>query len=499
MSNFERKKLPIIGWSSWNAFGGAIDEEKLIAQMDAIVEKGLLDAGYEYLNIDDCWQDGRDEVTGRIKYNKEKFPHGMKYIADEAHKRGLKAGIYSDAGDNTCASESGKRPYGRNVGLWKHEEDLWTYLSDGNYRDEYARNTPDDPGVECWGYDFIKVDWCGGRDNRLSFEERYTAYNDIINEIEEKNQKDKIFNICCWGYAGDWILKTGDSWRCGGDIDMSGTNFPSVIGAIDVMKRVGHLNRPGHFVDPDMLVVGKKLTLAEDRTHFAMWCMFSTPLVLGCDLTQVSDETIELITNPELIAIHQDPACVSAWYRGRNWGVETWLKPLGALESNTYAIAFFNDTDEEKSIHFDSYCYGLDDRFYIRDVINHKDVSEGTNYVFELKPHDTMVLKLTPTGSIISIDEDECISGEEARRLVKEELAVLLDVRSAEEYENEHIDGAVNLEYTKIYRDAAAFIPDKERAVVVYCSTARRSAQAEIALKWLGYKKVYNLGSITNY
>lgn len=126
--------------------------------------------------------------------------------------------------------------------------------------DSYARSHPENPGVEGWGYDFLKVDWYGGRDHSLDPEERFTCYDRIIRDIEKTVGKEKNFNLCCWRYHGPWMLRVGDSWRYGGDIDMSGRSFPSVMSCIDSMKRNGRFSLPGHYADPDMLVVGKHLT-----------------------------------------------------------------------------------------------------------------------------------------------------------------------------------------------------------------------------------------------
>ncbi|MBO5019402.1 MAG: glycoside hydrolase family 27 protein, partial [Clostridia bacterium] len=198
----ESRKTPIMGWSSWNALGSSISEEKLKEQMDLMVSLGLKDAGYVYFNTDDGFQNGRDATTGRLRVNETKFPNGMKVIADYAHSKGLKAGIYTDAGDNNCSWSSDKTlDWGVGVGLYQHEnDDLYRYLGDGIYRDTYAQNHPEDPGVECWGFDFIKVDWCGGQNAKLSAQTQYTKIGNIINEIEGVYNKDKIYNICMWAY-----------------------------------------------------------------------------------------------------------------------------------------------------------------------------------------------------------------------------------------------------------------------------------------------------------
>lgn len=188
-----------------------------------------------------------------------------------------------------------------------------------------------------------------------------------------------------------------------------------------------------------MMVVGKGLTQYEDETHFALWCMFSAPLVLGCDLTTIRPETLELVTNEELIAINQDPACISASYKGNTGdNVEVWVKPLGSAESDTKALALFNRSEYEN------------------------------------------------------------IDCETARRLV-ENGAVLLDVRTKEEYDEKHLSGAKNILYTEVITEAENLFPDKSKPIICYCSTFKRSFQAYTTLKSLGYTNVYNLGAMGNY
>lgn len=398
---FESRKTPIMGWSSWNALGSSISEEKLKEQMDLMVSLGLKDAGYVYFNTDDGFQNGRDATTGRLRVNETKFPNGMKVIADYAHSKGLKAGIYTDAGDNNCSWSSNKTlDWGVGVGLYQHEnDDLYRYLGDGIYRDTYAQNHPEDPGVECWGFDFIKVDWCGGQNANLSAQTQYTKIGNIINEIEGVYNKDKIYNICMWAYEGPFQL-IADSWRIGSDIDMSGKSFDSMMAQVDKMKSLSPLTTPGHVNDPDMLIVGKGLTHEEDKTHFGLWCMFSAPLVMGNNLTTITDETLELLTNKDLIAINQDPACIAASYVGNiGTNVEVWLKPLGSADSDIKAIMLVNRSETTQTITVDFDDYGYKGDVAIRDLFAQSDIGSDTSYTVTLDSHQSSALKLTPTES----------------------------------------------------------------------------------------------------
>lgn len=479
---FERRLTPVMGWSAWNAFGTNVSYENITAQADAMValdpagtgsDKSLYDVGYEFVNIDDGWQNGRDGETGRVLVDETKFPagedgtNGMKRTVDYIHSLGLKAGLYSDAGDNTCASASGTHAYGVDVGLWNDPddgvldevdengdpvydfaEDLWTYFGagdgeyynedgelvykDGIHYDKYYRLNPDtaEP-VESWGFDFIKVDWCGGRDHVLSSEERYTYYGDIIKTIENTTRLDKIFNICCWGYSGPWMFEAGDSWRSGVDIDMSGNSFKSVVGCMDAMKNNAYLTGPGHVNDVDMLIVGKNLTAEEDKTHFGMWCMFSSPLVHGFDLRNMAEVeakkpgTWELITNEELIALNQDVACLSAVYLGNiSDTVEVWVKPLGSANSETKAVALFNTEDVEKTVTFDFSSIGYTGDVNIRELYDHVDLESSDVYTVTLPAHGTSIVKVSPAENTIKVNALTAVSGVDADVTTANDIAV---------------------------------------------------------------------------
>ena len=507
--DFTKKIKPTMGWSSWNYSGVGVNEADVMKQMNAMVARGLVDAGYEYVNIDDCWQKGRDPVTGRVNYSKERFPNGMKYIVDEAHKRGLKAGIYSDGGDNTCASSRGARFYGRNVGLWKHEEDLWMYLGDGTYMDKYARETGADP-VECWGYDFIKVDWCGGRDHSLDPETQYTLYGDIIKQIEQQTGKGKIFNICCWGYNGPWMQRVGDYWRCGGDLDCSGRDFNTVIGAFEVMKRVGRFSIPGHYADPDMLIVGMHLTPEEDRSHFAMWCMFSVPLVLGCDMEAMREDTLELVTNRELIDLNNDELAHCAVHiKTLDGDVELWFKKTKTYEGGDGAIALFNRSNEERTVTLPLSLLCNSGSAYLRNIIDHVDIGQRSEITVTLPAHDTIVFTLKTLEGFTKEDfgvasEDEEFPYSDHQRIkmvtalqyIKENDAILIDVRTPEEYAQDHLEGAINIEYTKLASSPHLLPKDKMAHIIVYCSGGSRSKQAHTELRRLKYLNVFDVGNM---
>ena len=189
---------PTMGWSSWNTFALNINEQLIKSQANAMVSKGLSAAGYKYINIDDGFWDGRGS-DGKLRLNTSRFPSGMKRLTEYIHKRGLLAGIYSDAGDNTCGSGN-TQAYGLNVGFYGHEdEDCELYFKD-------------------WDFDFIKVDYCGGAHLGLDEQEQYTRISQAIQRQARVLGKPLVFNICRWAYPGTWVDSVADSWRTTGDI-----------------------------------------------------------------------------------------------------------------------------------------------------------------------------------------------------------------------------------------------------------------------------------------
>lgn len=234
----EQRKTPMMGWSSWYCYKNNMTEEKLVSQMDALVELGLDKAGYVFFNVDDAYQNGRNE-DGSLCVNAEKFPNGMKYIADYAHNLGLKAGIYTDAGEDTCCSRTLELERGYGVGLYNHwEEDLRMFFLD-------------------WGYDYLKVDWCGGEKLGLDKQTEYTRVGEYIDAIELEKGTDIVYNVCCWAFPGAWVADVADSWRTYGDIEC---NFVSVLKQIDAASVLAKYHGPGHVNDPDNLMVGRGLS-----------------------------------------------------------------------------------------------------------------------------------------------------------------------------------------------------------------------------------------------
>ncbi|WP_455128655.1 glycoside hydrolase family 27 protein [Prevotella veroralis] len=312
---------PQMGWSSWNKFQGNINEDIIKSIADAMVASGLKDAGYTYINIDDCWH-GKRDADGFIQADPKHFPHGIKALADYVHSCGLKLGIYSDAGSETCAG----RP-----GSLGHE-----------YQDalQYAR----------WEVDYLKYDWCNT--TNVNAQGAYQLMRDAL----QTAGRPIFFSMCEWGdnHPWRWAKGIGDSWRIGPDIWCSFDStrvFPTYIqcSVIDCINRNDSLRSyagPGHWNDPDMLEVGNGLSANQDRAHFTMWCMMASPLILGNDVRNMSDETKAILTNRDLIAIDQDKLGVQGLRFLIRGGLEYWFKPLS---NGDWAMTIFNPTRQSLS------------------------------------------------------------------------------------------------------------------------------------------------------
>ncbi|MCD7943926.1 MAG: glycoside hydrolase family 27 protein [Clostridia bacterium] len=373
-----RRKTPIMGWASWNCFGTNISEEKIRSQIDALIESGLESCGYEYINIDDGFFGGRDG-DGNLQTHKLRFPNGIKVIADYAHEKGLKAGIYSEGGRDTCGfyyNNEGEN--GEGVGLYGYEEqDLRLYL-------------------ETYGFDFIKVDWCGGLRLGLDRQEQYSKIGAIIDEIRERTGRPIVYNVCCWDFPGEWVTEVADSWRTGADI---APTFESVMYQIDKIRSLAEHCGPGHVNDPDMMQLGNGMSEEEEKTHFAMWCMMSAPLIIGCDLTKIRESTLNILKNKELIALDQDSACLQARLRKTtDNGVEVWCKELGDGSPVRKALAFLNRSSEPASAAYSLAEAGIiPENIKVRDLWAHKDIQCDGRISVEIPPHATAVFTVEST------------------------------------------------------------------------------------------------------
>lgn len=367
---------PTMGWSSWNTFRVHISDSLICAQADAMRATGLQAAGYTYINIDDGFFGGRD-ATGRLLFHPTRFPRGLRPVVDHIHSLGFKAGIYSDAGRNTCGNFWDKDALGVGVGLYGHEaQDAALFFKE-------------------LGFDFIKIDFCGGDAGQnaerlaLSERERYTA---IRAAIDATGRRDVRINICRWAFPGTWVSLVGSSWRIAGDISAS-------WGAI---KRIVARNRylsayavGGAYNDMDMLEVGRGLTPAEERTHFGLWCIQSSPLLIGCDLRKLPPHTLSLITNPELIAVNQDRLGLQAYLVDQHDGVSLYVKDVNKLYGRERAVALYNATDREQHYTLRLSQLDLAGHTTVRDLAGRTDLAPTDGHItLTIPPHDTRLLRL---------------------------------------------------------------------------------------------------------
>lgn len=371
-------KGPLMGWSSWNTFAIRINEQLINEQADAMVKYGLKDAGYKYINIDDGYFGLRDD-EGNLLTHPTKFPNGLRSIVEHVHSLGLKAGIYSDAGDNTCASGQGSADkWGMGVGLAGHEKmDCELFFND-------------------LGFDFIKVDFCGGehmlKAGRSDLSERQ-RYTDISNAIKATGRTDVRLNVCRWAFPGTWICDVAESWRTTGDIWCDWTSVRDIIAENLYLSAYSSY---GHYNDMDMLEVGRGLTEEEDKTHFGMWCIMNSPLLIGCDMRTIPAPALELMKNAELIALNQDKLGEQAYVAALINGCYILVRDIIEAQGTTRALAIYNPTDEAAHVSLPLTTIDLAGKTTVRDLFEHKDLKPVTNgtLVADVPAHGTRIYKL---------------------------------------------------------------------------------------------------------
>ena len=369
---------PLMGWSSWNTYGFQINDSVIKAQADAMVKLGFKDCGYNHINIDDGFFGGRDE-NGKLLIHPTRFPNGLRPLVDYIHSQGLKAGIYSDAGANTCASYWGqpKDTIGIGVGLYGHDaEDMALYFNELNF-------------------DFIKVDYCGAdaKNNAdgldLDVEKRY---KEIAAAIKATGRTDVTWNICRWAFPGTWACEIADSWRTTEDIYLG---WESVKSIINQSLYLSAYTSPGHYNDMDMLEVGRGLTEEEDKTHFGMWCMMSSPLLIGCDLNDIKGNALELMQNKELIAVDQDPLGLQAYVVKRENGGYVLVKDVEEKYGTKRVVAFYNPTDAAVNMSVDFSQLDLAGEVKVRDLFAKADKGVYESSLAVTVPaHGTRIYKL---------------------------------------------------------------------------------------------------------
>jgi alpha-galactosidase len=362
---------PPMGWNSWNKFACNISEQTVRDTADAMVSSGMRDAGYQFVVIDDCWHGPRD-ANGFITADAQKFPSGIKALADYIHSKGLKFGIYSDAGRLTC----GGRP-----GSQGHEyQDAMTY----------AR----------WGVDYLKYDWCSTGDRNA--QEAYALMADALRQ----SGRDIVFSMCEWGTSKPWLWaqKVGNLWRTTGDIsDDFGTKKKAhdwehpMLELADLNEPLWPYAGPGHWNDPDMLEVGNGgMTPPEYRSHFSLWAIMAAPLMAGNDIAHMDETTKSILLNKEVIAIDQDKLGVQGHRVWKDANSEVWVKPLAG---GARALVLFNRGETAATIRATAEHLGYPTRLRgkVRDLWAHKDVARWSGSLeATVEPHGVAMYRIEP-------------------------------------------------------------------------------------------------------
>ena len=369
---------PIMGWSSWNTYGFQINDSLVRTQADAMVNLGFFEKGYKYINIDDGFFGGRDK-DGHLLIHPTRFPNGLRTLVDYIHGKGLKAGIYSDAGRNTCASFWGqpKDTIGIGVGLYGHDaEDMALYFDELDF-------------------DFIKVDYCGADAGNnaegldLDEEQRYKEIAAAINGVDKKGLN---WNICRWAFPGTWVCDIVDSWRTTEDIYLGWESIKSII---NQSLYLSAYTTYGHYNDMDMLEVGRGLTEEEDKTHFGMWCIMSSPLLIGCDLHDIKGNALELMQNEELIALNQNELGLQAYVVEKENDCYILVKDVEELYGKKRAVAVYNPSNGTKTVSVNFSMLDLAGEVKARDLFERADAGTFTGEMSVTVPaHGTRIYTL---------------------------------------------------------------------------------------------------------
>jgi alpha-galactosidase len=361
-------KTPPMGWNSWNKFQCNVSEDLIKSAADALVSSGMSEAGYQYIVIDDCWQVSRD-ANGNIVSDPVRFHSGIKALADYVHSKGLKFGIYSDAGTQTCAGRPGSRG---------HEfQDALQYAA--------------------WGVDYLKYDWC--HTDTADAQAAYTTMRDAL----AATGRPIVFSICEWGGHKPWLWAkdVGNLWRTTGDIsdcwDCKKKNQLSFVNILDKQDGLESYAGPGHWNDPDMLEVGNGgMTAIEYRAHFSFWALLSAPLLAGNDLQQMSPEIKTILTNKEAIAVDQDALGMQGRRVRKDGDLEVWSKQM---QDGSRTVILFNRgaSDADISVSWEELGYPAKLPAAVRDLWEKKDLGGFTGKFFaKVVSHGVVMVRIAP-------------------------------------------------------------------------------------------------------
>lgn len=355
-------KTPPMGWNSWNHYSCNINENVIRATADALVSTGLSKLGYQYVNIDDCWAELNRDSNGRLVASSSKFPSGIKALADYVHSKGLKLGIYSDAGYYTCQMQPGS------LGHEQADADTFAY----------------------WGVDYLKYDNCYNDGSKP--ESRYPKMRDAL----LRTRRPIFYSLCEWGLdvPATWARQIGSSWRTTEDIE---DKWESMVSRADQNNEYAGYAGPGGWNDPDMLEVGNgNMTPDEYGSHFSIWALMKAPLLLGCDVTHMDKKTYEILSNSEVIAVNQDPLGVQGKKVNKQGDLEVWAGPLS---NNRVAVVLWNRSNSRATIVAKWEDIGLNPSAVVRvrNLWRHRELEANHqgSLTASVKPHACKMYVLT--------------------------------------------------------------------------------------------------------
>jgi alpha-galactosidase len=367
---------PPMGWNTWNKFACNVSEDLVKGAADAMVSSGMKDAGYQYIVIDDCWQEKRDNKGNIVPYA-DRFPNGMKAVADYVHSKGLKFGIYSDAGRKTCGGKPG--------GLGHEYQDAISYAS--------------------WGVDYLKYDWC----NTVPGQDAKASYTNIRQALDASGRP-IVLSICEWGSHEPWLWGEeagGNLWRTTGDIQDRWAGKKEwapgiccnngVLAIVDQNEPLYSHAGPGHWNDPDMLEVGNGgMTTTEYRSHFSLWAIMAAPLMAGNDIRNMTPQIREILTNKEVIAVDQDPLGLQGRRVWKDGDLEVWSKQL---QDGSRAVLLLNRGTSHQTVTATWQQIGYPEHISaaVRDLWAHKDLGKLTEkFSAPVESHGVVVAIVKP-------------------------------------------------------------------------------------------------------
>ncbi|WP_250877454.1 glycoside hydrolase family 27 protein [Luteibacter anthropi] len=363
--------LPQMGFNNWNSTHcrDEFDEGMIRGIADKFVSLGLKDAGYQYVNVDDCWANWQRDKDGHLQPNPKRFPSGIAALADYIHERGLKFGLYSSAGTSTCEPLQENR--GFPGGLGHEKDDAATFAS--------------------WHVDYLKYDNCNNQ--KIDAHKRYTDMAEAL----RATGRPIFFSMCEWGENKPWLWASkppveASSWRTTGDITDTYASMLKIFKANVVLDRYAS---PGHWNDPDMLEVGNGgMTDVEYRSHFSLWSIMASPLLIGTDLRTIKPDALQILLNKEVIAIDQDPLGVQGKQVRDAGGIHVIVKPL---KDGAVAVAVFNETDKAKDVSVPAREIGLKagGSYTFRDLWAHTDAKGDGSIKATLAPHATVMYRIS--------------------------------------------------------------------------------------------------------